>query len=282
MRRVLTLLKYELFSQSVYPYAFLVMLIVFAATYSPDFNRGIELLSLRVVGGEPSDEVLERAILSGYLINLKTFHIDFYGGVFSPWMVLGISAAYAFSICRDLGRERLRYMLSLPIRRSEYLLAKIAVVTILVLASYYLSLVMVLGLRFGFGDMAYTYPLVFLRDIAIVSSASILVAVATRNDLVTIFSGVMGKSIVDFIFTTYFVGEEGYNLIHSIEPYYSMGIIEVAREVVSEQPIRIFLLDPESIDRAITNSNLYTTYVILASLLFIVIALAIFSRREVD
>lgn len=282
MGRILVLFKYELLGQSVYPYAFLAMLIVFSATYSTDFNKGGVLVDMEISTGGMSYQALEKAVLTGYLLNLKSLYIQFTYGIFSPWMILGISAAYAFSICRDLKRERLRYMLSLPVERTEYVLVKIVVVTLLVLASYYLSMLLVLGLRFGFRGLAYTFPLVYLRDIMLVSSISVLVAVATKNDLVTIFSGLMGKTLTDFTFSNYFVGRDGYDLIFDIEPFHTLGLIDTAQKVSSDLLRRFLLPEAQLIDQAITYSNLYTMYAILASLLFITLSLAIFRRTEVD
>ncbi len=283
MRKIIFLIKYELLTQNPFPYVILIASIAIATIYFPVLHTSKELIFQVFQGASQlNDKEIVTSIYISSLIALKGFYDDFKYEIFIPWLALSISASYGLSISSSLKRERLRFIFSLPIGRTKYILTKIIITTLMLYLLFHFTLYALLYLRFKIMSIAFLFPLAFFRDFLIISSISIFTAILSRNELITTFSGLIGWIFNNFVFANIFVSGESYSLMLQAEPFYSMNLLNEIMNFLDD-PINASRLglSKDLIPTAITLNNLSLIYTLILSATLILLSIITFERGDI-
>lgn len=283
MGRIKSLTKYEFLRHPTYPYIVLAIVIVALGYINPLLYDVLEIDFPVVLDGDNSRSILDTLNLYTFVYLGKTLYRVLTTEIFRPWLLLVISAIYALTIARDMKREHLRFIFSLPIDRWEYITVKILISTLFIWIVYYISTAFILYLRFGYTSFTLLLPLSLARYFIVVSAVSIATALITGSDIATVISGFIGFIALEAVFVTVFAGNELYNLSIQIEPYRVLGLVDEVL-AIEDRLIRNFLLgmEPDIVSTAITVNNLHIIYSILSSLTILAIGIYIFMRRDID
>lgn len=283
MGRIKSLTKYEFLRHPTYPYIVLAIVIVALGYINPLLYDVLEIDFPVVLDGDNSRSILDTLNLYTFVYLGKTLYRVLTTEIFRPWLLLVISAIYALTIARDMKREHLRFIFSLPIDRWEYITVKILISTLFIWIVYYISTAFILYLRFGYTSFTLLLPLSLARYFIVVSAVSIATALITGSDIATVISGFIGFIALEAVFVTVFAGNELYNLSIQIEPYRVLGLVDEVL-AIEDELIRNFLLgmEPDIVSTAITVNNLHIIYSILSSLTILAIGIYIFMRRDID
>jgi len=281
--RIKSLTKYEFLRHPTYPYIVLAIVIVALGYINPLLYDVLEIDFPVVLDGDNSRSILDTLNLYTFVYLGKTLYRVLTTEIFRPWLLLVISAIYALTIARDMKREHLRFIFSLPIDRWEYITVKILISTLFIWIVYYISTAFILYLRFGYTSFTLLLPLSLARYFIVVSAVSIATALITGSDIATVISGFIGFIALEAVFVTVFAGNELYNLSIQIEPYRVLGLVDEVL-AIEDELIRNFLLgmEPDIVSTAITVNNLHIIYSILSSLTILAIGIYIFMRRDID